>query len=64
MGRVARWLTPTDQMTGPHIAKQIEESDLVCNNFCNIERGEVERTEANTQRTACCLILTRGEINM
>ena len=45
MGRVARWLTPTDQMTGPHIAKQIEESDLVCNNFSNIERGEVERTE-------------------
>ena len=39
LGPVARWLTPTDQMSGHHIAKQIEEGDLVINNFDNIEAG-------------------------
>ena len=43
LGRVARWLTPTDQMSGQHIARQSEEGDLVINNFDNIERGEVGR---------------------
>ena len=40
LGRVARWLTPTDQMSGEHIARQSVEGDLVCNNFDNIERGD------------------------
>lgn len=43
LGRVARWLTPTDQMSGHHIARQSEEGDLVINNFDNIERGEAGR---------------------
>jgi len=37
LGRVATWLTPTDQMSGQHIARQSEEGDLVCNNFDNID---------------------------
>ena len=43
LGRVARWLTPTDQMSGEHIARQIEEGDLVINNFDNIESGQAGR---------------------
>jgi len=40
LGRVATWLTPTEQMVGQHILRQSEEGDLVCNNFDNIEREE------------------------
>ena len=40
LGRLATWLTPTEQMVGQHIARQSEEGDLVCNNFDNIEREE------------------------
>ena len=43
LGPIARWLTPTDQMSGHHIARQSEEGDLVINNFDNIERGEAGR---------------------
>ena len=48
MGRVARWLTPTDQMSGVHITRQIEEGDLVINNFDNIERAEAGMVEEDS----------------
>ena len=48
LGRVARWLTPTDQMSGDHITRQIEEGDLVINNFDNIERGEAGMVEEDS----------------